>query len=196
MFSICFAFLPLVDAFFASGRDKEKGPDPKINLLVHPQPNVIIPVDSFAWLHCSANSSIVEVDYDYANDDPSAISDWQFPSEADYQQSDGPNSVDTVISRNDYSGFACKQEVQYRWFHNDEPIDAVDESITQTFCNGSIRIKYSAGVEGVYRCLAETTHSDVGAVVSKAATVKLAGMYDLSRDVGTNRFLKFHFHFT
>lgn len=194
MFSIFFSsYLFVVDAFFGTGRDKEKGPDPKINLLVHPQPNVIIPVDSFAWLHCWANSSIADVDYDYANDDPSAISDWQFPSEDDYQQSDGPNSVDTVISRNDYSGFACKQEVQYQWYHNGEPIDATDESTTETFCNGSIKIKYSTAAEGVYRCFAETTQSDVGAVVSKAATVKLAGMYYLSRDIETNKFLKITF---
>lgn len=186
--SLSFSFV--VDAFFAPGRDKEKGPEPKIDILVHPQPNVIIPVGSFAWLHCTANSSIVDVDYDYANDDPSAISDWQFPSEDDYQQSDGPNSVDTEIPRNDYSAFACKQEVQYQWFHNDEPIDTMDDTITQTFCNGSIKINYSTAAEGVYRCLAETTQSDVGAVVSKAATVKLAGMYYFSRDAKTIEFPK------
>lgn len=190
------SFIFVVNAFFASGRDKEKGPDPRINVLVHPQPNVIIPVGSFAWLHCSANSTIVEADYDYANDDPSALNDWQFPSEDDYQQSDGPNSVDSVVSRNDYSAFACKQEVQYQWYHDGEQIDTMDESIAQTFCNGSIKIKYSTAAEGVYRCLAETTQADVGAVVSKAATVKLAGMFYFSRKVGAKEFLKIHFfHF-
>lgn len=160
------------------GRDKEKGPDPKINLIVHPQQNVIIPVNSFAWLHCAANFTSPESEYDYANDDPSALNDWQFPSEDDYQQSDGPNSVDSVVvTSNDFSEYLCKQEVQYQWFHNGEPIDTMDNSMAETFCNGTIKIKHSPRAEGSYRCLAKTTQPDVGAVVSKAATVKVAGLY-------------------
>lgn len=173
-------FMLAVDAQFGSAREKEKGPDPKLSLVVQPQPNVIIPLDSFAWLHCSA--STLEPDHDYANDDPNALmDDWQFPTADDYEQSDSPNSVDSEASISDYSGFSCKQEVQYQWLRNGEPIDSVDDSITETFCNGSIKIKYSTAAEGVYRCFAETTQSDDGAIVSKAATVKLAGMYYLLR---------------
>lgn len=168
-----------MDAFFspaAGSKDKEKGPDPKIVLVVQPQQNVIIPVDSFAWLHCAANFTGMEVEYDYANDDPGAISDWQFPSEDDYQQSDGPNSVDSAAPSDDFSEYSCKQEVQYQWFRNGQPIDTVDNSMAETLCNGSIKIRYSTGAEGVYRCLAKTTQPDVGAVISRAATVKVAGM--------------------
>lgn len=167
-----------MDAFLSgSGRDKEKGPDPKINLTVHPQQNVIIPVDSSAWLHCVANFTSPDSEYDYVNDDPLAMSEFQFlaPNEDDFQQSDSPND-DSAVSGNDFSAYSCKQEVQYQWFHNGQAI-AVDSSIAQTFCNGTIKIKYSSSAEGVYRCLAETTQSEVGAVVSRAATVKLSGMY-------------------
>lgn len=165
-----------VDAFLSgSGRDKAKGPDPKINITVHPQQNVIIPVDSFVWLHCVANSTSTDSEYDYMNDDPMAMDEIQFlaPSDDDFLQNDSPNDNSMPLG-NDFSGYSCKQEVQYQWFHNGQ---AVDSSIAQAFCNGTIKIKYTPSAEGVYRCLAETTVADDGAVISKTATVKLAGMY-------------------
>lgn len=167
-----------MNAFLSGSGIKEKGPDPKIYLIVHPQQNVIIPVDSVVWLHCVANFTIIEPDYDYANDDPSAMGDFQFPSPEDFQQSDSP-SDDSMASHDDFSAYSCKQQVQYQWFHNGKPLDTADSSIAETFCNGSIQLKYSAKAEGIYRCAAETIQSDVGAVVSKASTVKLAGMYHL-----------------
>lgn len=163
----------IVDAFLASapGRDKEKGPDPQIGLVVHPPENVIVPVDSFAWLDCVANYS--SPGYDYVNDDPMAGIDMALPSIDDYQLNDGPN--DDSMASSDFSAYACKQEVQYQWFYNDKPLD-MEERYIQSFCNGTIKIKYSIEAEGVYRCLAKTIHADVGAVISKASTVKMAGM--------------------
>lgn len=164
-----------MDAFLSSGsgRDKEKGPDPYINLIVHPQENVIIPVDSFAWVHCVANiTTTTESEYDYVNDGPMV----EFlPSDDDFQLSDDPND-NSMVSSNDFSAYLCKQEIQYQWIHNGKAI-STENSFAQTFCNGTIKIKYSPMAEGVYRCLAETTRSNDGAVVSKAATVKLAGLY-------------------
>lgn len=168
-----------MDAFLStgSGRDKEKGPEPKINLIVHPQQNVIIPVDSFAWLHCVANFTTLDSEYDYMNDDPLTMGEFQFlaPSDDDFLQNDSPND-DSNVSSNDFSAYKCKQELQYQWFRNGNAI-AMDESFAETFCNGTIKIKYSPMAEGVYRCLAKTTKSEDGAIVSKAATVKMAGTY-------------------
>lgn len=159
-----------------SGRGKEKGPEPEHNITVHPQENVIIPVDSSAWVHCVANITAVEGDYDYANDGPMIMGEF-LPSDDDFNfhQNDDPNDNSMDSSQN-FSKYSCKQEVQYQWFQNGKKISN-QNSYAETFCNGTIKIKYVPMAEGVYRCLAETTHIEHGAVVSKAATVKLAGMY-------------------
>lgn len=173
-FFFCFSFFFsfVANAFPSSGQES-KGPDPLIKLVVHPQEHVIVPVRSFVLLHCEANFT----DYpelDYENDDMNAY----FPNEGDYMQNDEPNDdlhQQSIDSREGTTTNWCQQEVQYEWLRNGIAINDPNNSFTQTFCNGSIKIIHSANATATYRCVASTTKPDVGAVVSKASHVKAAG---------------------
>lgn len=138
----------------ASGQEKTKGPDPLIRFVTQPKQHVIIPSGSFVLLHCEANFTDYPA-YEYENDDT------MLPSEDDFMQNDGP--------------ILCAQDVQYQWLQNDKPIESNSTSI-QIFCNGTIQIKHSPMATAIYRCVASTTRPEVGAVISKASSVKAAGI--------------------
>lgn len=138
----------------ASGQEKTKGPDPLIRFVTQPKQHVIIPSGSFVLLHCEANFTDYPA-YEYESDDV------LLPSEDDFMQNDGP--------------ILCAQDVQYQWLRNDKPIESNSTSI-QIFCNGTIQIKHSPMATAIYRCVASTTRPEVGAVISKASSVKAAGI--------------------
>lgn len=172
-----------MNAFLSSGQgDKGKGQDPLIKLVRHPQEYVIIPEHLYAVLHCTANYTPVP-DNDYENDAPMVL-----PDDDDFQLNDAPS--DALLRPNSGSNEAaapnqCSQDVQYQWLRNGEAINGDSESsFIQTFCNGSIKIKHSAMATGIYRCVASTTHSDDGAVVSKASHVQAAGKF---QSITTNK---------
>ncbi|XP_055300120.1 uncharacterized protein LOC129567349 [Sitodiplosis mosellana] len=161
---------PLSANGFLSSGQGTKGPDPLIKLVVHPQEHVIIPIHSFAVLHCEANFTDYP-EYDYEADEA------YFPSEGDYMQNDEPNhdSHQQIIASSDGSATnLCQQEVQYQWLHNGRQIIDSNSSFTQIFCNGTIKIRHSTMATGTYRCVASTTKPEVGAVVSKASHVRAA----------------------
>lgn len=149
-----------------------------IKLVVHPQEHVIIPIHSFALLHCEANYTDYPVVYDYEADEA------YFPNEGDFMQNDEPNDDSnqqlTIAGSEGSATNLCQQEVQYQWLYNDRPIIDSNATFTQTFCNGTIKIKHSTLASGTYRCVARTTKPEIGAVVSKASHVTAAGKCQLS----------------
>lgn len=161
-----------MNAFLSSGQGT-KGPDPRIKLIIHPKEHVIIAPRSFVLLHCEANFTDYP-DYEYENDDMNAY----FPSDGDFMQNDEPISDASQQYVGNNEGTAthlCPQEVQYQWLRNDHPIGDKAQSFIQTFCNGTIKIAHSAVATGIYRCVASTTKPEIGAVISKASHVKVAG---------------------
>lgn len=159
-----------MNAFFSSGQGT-KGPDPRIKLDVQPKEHVIIPSRSFVLLHCVANFTDYP-DYDYENDDGNAL----FPSDRDFMQNDEP-IPDVSQSIDDIETNSCQQEVQYQWLRNGQPINGTNATFTETFCNGTIKITHSPMATAIYRCVASTTKSDIGVVVSKASNVRAAGKF-------------------
>lgn len=168
-----------VNAFLASPQGA-KGPDPLIKLVVQPKEHVIIPIHSFILLHCEANFTDNKKS-DYENDDTHAY----FPDEGDYMQNDEPNddsNQQSIDSIEDTPSYLCQQEVQYQWMRNGKPINDPNNSYTQIFCNGTIKIIHSTMATATYRCVASTTEPDIGAVVSKASHVKVAGNVNFIRN--------------
>lgn len=167
----CFCIYIVGNAFLSSGQGT-KGPDPRIRIIVHPNEHAIIPVGSFVLLHCEANStdnSYQNDERDYENDEPFPL----FPDESDFR--DIHKSNDQSIQKEDTAGTNCRQEVQYEWLRNDKLIDGPSGSYVETFCNGTIKITHSPTVTGIYRCVAKTKNPDIGAIISKASTVEIAG---------------------
>lgn len=169
-----FFFFCVANAFLSSGQgqDKGKGPDPLIKLVVHPQEHVIIPLYSFAVLHCTANLTAYP-EYDYENDEP------MMPNLEDLEQSDGPIDAISASSESFINNLCPQQEIQYQWTRNEHPISIETDKFVQIFCNGSIKIQHSPMAAGIYRCIANTTRPDVGAIISKASKVKTAGKLNI-----------------
>lgn len=138
-------------------------------------------------MHCEANFTD-NTEYDYENDDTHAY----FPDEADYMQNDEPNDdshKQSIDSREGTASYLCQQEVQYQWMRNGKPINDPNNSFTQTFCNGTIKIIHSTMATATYRCVASTTKPDIGAIVSKASHVKAAGNVNFTG----NQFIRIDF---
>lgn len=182
---VYFFSLSIVNAFMSAAQAQgDKGKDPLIKLVIHPQEHVIIPEHSYAFLHCAANYTVQPVD-DYENDEPMV-----FPDDEDFQLNDAPS--DALSRQNSGSNEAkvenqCSQDVQYQWQRDGKPIYADSESsVIQTFCNGTIKIKHSSMATGIYRCVASTTSSVDGAVISKASHVQAAGKFQSNRPTTIN----------
>lgn len=172
-----------MNGFISAGGEKKKGQDPLIKFVIQPQQHVIIPIHSYAFVHCQANytklPSKQQSDVDYENDDP-MINDY-LPSDDDFQQNDAPTD-DLLGQINDshetQTTNQCPQEIQYQWLQNDTPIDTdPDNSFVETFCNGTIKIKHTFKATGIYRCIASTMIRDDGAIISNAANVQAAGRF-------------------
>lgn len=138
-------------------------------MAIQPKEHVIIPSRSFVLLHCVANFTDYP-DYDYENDDMNVV----FPSDGDFMQndeatSDVSDSIESIVTN------VCQQEVQYQWLRNGQPINGTNPTFIETFCNGTIKITHSLMATAIYRCVASTTKSDIGAVVSRASNVRAAG---------------------
>lgn len=163
----------LANAFLSSGQGKI-GPEPLIKFVVQPKEHVIVPIRSFVLLHCEANFTDYP-DYEYENDDP-----YTFPSDTDYMINDEPNDglhQQLIDSKDSTTTDSCQQDVQYQWQRNDKPITVKNTSFIKTFCNGTIKIMHSSMATAIYRCVASTKNSEVGAIISKAAHVKAAGKF-------------------
>lgn len=168
-----FSFVPfrIVDAFFSSP-DNKPGPDPRIKIVFHPPENVIIPINGFAFLHCTANYTAVQLpDDDYIEDD---YLPYMGDEDALFEQNDEPiKEIHDSSMANDDNG--CDSEVLYQWFRNDQPIDMKNDSNFQFFCNGTIKIIHSPMATAIYRCSARTTQPEIGTVLSKSSNVQAAG---------------------
>lgn len=170
LFNWQFSIFFTANAFLSLGQDKTKGPDPLIQIVVHPEEHVIIPIHSFAFLHCEAKYT--PEDDQYTNDEPG----FALPNLEDYEQNDSPTGDWSQPTSNEAVTLnLCQQEVQYQWLQNEKPLNGANHSVVETFCNGTIKIKHSSAATGIYRCVANTTQSEVGAVVSKASNVRAAG---------------------
>lgn len=93
------------------------------------------------------------------------------------EQNDAPapptNHDDLPNNKNDEND--CQSDIFYKWFRNGEAISKTNDSNFEIFCNGSIKIKHSSMATAIYRCLASTKYSEIGAILSKSSNVQAAG---------------------
>lgn len=170
MFSFSF-FLP-VDAFFSSP-DKTPGPDPRIRIVIHPPDHVIVPYNSSVFLNCVANYTA----YQYVDDD--YMEDSYAPYMEDNVDTFNEPQAEALHKTNDDDDDdrnECQSDVLYQWYRNDQPIKRNDTNF-QTFCNGTIKIVHSSWTTAIYRCMANTRETEIGAVLSKSSDVQAAGLY-------------------
>lgn len=129
---------------------KEPAPDPLISITKHPPRLSFVNQERPAYLECEATYTGPPLEYDsYDEDEHSTYQD----------ETNEPNPI-----------------LSYQWYRNDVLLPNRQNSNNFViFQNGTLKVKYSQTANGIYRCLANCTLPNVGAVVSNAAEVKVAG---------------------
>ena len=72
--------------------------------------------------------------------------------------------------------------LEYTWYRNGEILLRTSDNLTNSTGfkltpSGTLKILYSNMTSGIYRCLANETKCNIGAVLSKHVVVKVASMY-------------------
>lgn len=113
------------------------------------------------YLECVATYTGPSTDYDYDEDEHSTYQDESYPK----------SKRETTFADNEPNPI-----LSYQWYRNDVLLPNRQNSNNFViFKNGTLKVKYSQTANGIYRCLANCTLPNVGAVVSNAAEVKVAG---------------------
>lgn len=177
--------------------------DPYISIIKSPPKLVFINAVHPAYLDCEAiytGPPLRYNDYDYFEDDIEDEKNEENETEHSiYFGKQNSNKITTTKSDNskqqhgymekgDSRGSTSfqKRELRnsyndekplfnYRWYRNDELLPNQITNNFKIFSNGTLKIKYSQMANGIYRCLVNCTIPNVGAMVSNATEVKIAG---------------------